>query len=38
LQDLETTCKKMVKDLKKWPNKPIQREVNPLRGFIPAAW
>ncbi len=24
--DLETICKKLVKDLKKWPNKPIQRE------------
>jgi hypothetical protein len=36
--DLDKVCKKMVTNLKKWPNKPTQRTVNPLSAFPAADW
>jgi hypothetical protein len=36
--DLDKTCKKMMRDLKKWPNKPIQCTENSLRGLSTADW
>lgn len=36
--DLDRACKKMVKELKKKPNKPIESTVNPLRGSTATHW
>jgi hypothetical protein len=36
--DLETACKKIVRNLRKWPNKPINPPINPLRDFVTRDW
>jgi len=36
--DLDTTCKRIMRKLKKWPNKPIKCRVNPLRESTAARW
>jgi len=36
--DLDSTCKRIVERLKRRPNNPIERTVNPLRGSTAAHW